>query len=108
MNARCINLKQKTGSKQTGGFGFSDNFFDFSNEREEKDGMSTVCKTFFPKFKEILMIVDSAFYRYHCCCRLISYPGSCFVEEDSTGEKWRKGEKASLVSGSDQIGRTIQ
>jgi len=67
-----------------------------------------VCKTVFPKFKEILMIVDRAFYLYHCCCRLISYLGGCFVEEDRTGEKWRKVERASLVSGSDQIGRTIQ
>ena len=70
-----------------------------------------VCKTVFPKFKEILMIVDRFFYCYHCCCRLISYPdgeGGCFVEEDRTGEKWRKVERASLVFGSDRIGRTTQ
>jgi hypothetical protein len=70
-----------------------------------------VCKAVFPKFKEILMIVDRFFYCYHCCCRLISYPdgeGGCFVEEDRTGEKWKKVERASLLSGSDQIGRTIQ
>lgn len=76
--------------------------------REEKEMEWPVCKTVFRKFKEILMIVDMAFSHSDCCCRLIPYPSGCSVEENRTGEKWRKGERASLVFGSDQIGRTIQ
>ena len=36
MNARCINLRQQTGREQVGGFGFSNNFLDFSIERGGK------------------------------------------------------------------------
>jgi len=55
----------------------------------------------FPKFKEILIIVDRVFYCDHCWSRLISYPdgeGGCFVEEDRTGEKGKKVEKASIAT----------
>jgi hypothetical protein len=70
-----------------------------------------VCKTVFPKFKEILMIVDRFFYCHHCFCRLISYSdgkGGCFVEEDRTGDKWRTVKTASLVFESDEVGGTIR
>ena len=56
-----------------------------------------VCKSVFPKFKEILMIVDRVFYCHRCCSRLISYPdgeGGCLVEDDRTGEKWMAIEKS--------------
>jgi hypothetical protein len=56
-----------------------------------------VCKSVFPKFKEILMIVDRVFYCHHCSSRLISYPdgeGGCLVEDDRTGEKWMAVEKS--------------
>ncbi len=70
-----------------------------------------VCKTDFPKFKEILMIVDRSFYCYQCCCRLISYPdgkGGCLVEEDRTGKKWKKAAGVARVSGGGKRGRTIR
>jgi hypothetical protein len=35
MNALCINLKQRIGRKQIGGFGFSNNFLDFSIKKGE-------------------------------------------------------------------------
>ena len=62
-----------------------------------------VCKTIFPKFKEILMKVDRSFCCHHCWSRLISYPdgeGGCTVEEDFTGEKWRRIEKCAFTAGS--------
>jgi hypothetical protein len=60
-----------------------------------------VCKTVFPTFKEILMLIDRSFYCHHCWSRLISYPdgeGSCLIEDDRTGEKWKKVEKATLAT----------
>ena len=52
-----------------------------------------VCKGVFPKFKEILILVDRSFYCHCCWNRLISYPngkGECRIEADPFGEKWKK------------------
>jgi hypothetical protein len=58
------------------------------------------CKSVFPKFKEILIMVNRSFYCYHCWRRLISYPDGEVgwrVEEDFAGEKWKKLEKDALA-----------
>ncbi len=39
------------------------------------------CKNIFPKFKEILIMVDRSFYCPNCWTRLISYP-----DERANGE----------------------
>ncbi len=60
-----------------------------------------VCKKVFPKFKEILMIVDRSFYCHNCWNRLISYPdgeAGCRIEVDPLGGKWKKVEKAALAA----------
>jgi hypothetical protein len=60
-----------------------------------------ICKNVFPKFKEILMIVDRSFYCDCCWSRLISYPdgkGGWLVEEDVIGDKWRGMKKAIELS----------
>ena len=59
-----------------------------------------VCKIVFPKFKEILIMVNRSFYCYYCWRRLISYPDGEVgwrVEEDFAGEKWKKLEKDALA-----------
>ena len=56
-----------------------------------------VCKSVFPKFKEVLIMVNRSLYCHHCRSRLISYPdeeSGWRVEEDLAGEKWKKLEKA--------------
>ncbi len=60
-----------------------------------------VCKSVFPKFKEVLMLIDRSFYCHHCWNRLISYPdgeNECRIEVDPTGEKWKEvQELASAI-----------
>jgi DNA-directed RNA polymerase subunit RPC12/RpoP len=58
-----------------------------------------ICKSVFPEYKEILIIVDRGFYCHHCWSRLISFhhgKGKWRVEEDLLGEKWKKFKKAFL------------
>jgi len=58
-----------------------------------------VCKRVFPKFKEVLIMVKRSFYCHHCWSRLISYPDKetgWRVEEDLTGDKWKKVERGAL------------
>ncbi len=58
-----------------------------------------VCKRIFPKFKEILMLIDRSFYCDHCWNRLISIPDGetgCRIEVDPLGEKWQKAQKVAL------------
>ncbi len=52
-----------------------------------------ICKSVFSRVKEILIMADRSFYCPQCWSRLISYPhegGQCSIEEDVTGEKWKK------------------
>jgi hypothetical protein len=52
-----------------------------------------VCKCVFPKYKEILILINRSFYCHHCWSRLISYPdpeSGCRVETDPLGDKWEK------------------
>ena len=52
-----------------------------------------ICKSVFPKVKEVLIMADRGFYCPQCWSRLISYPhggGNYFIEEDVTGDKWKK------------------
>jgi hypothetical protein len=59
------------------------------------------CKNIFPKFKEVLIMVDRSFYCDHCWSRLISYPdgeSGWRIEEDCTGEKCRKLRETSLAA----------
>jgi hypothetical protein len=51
MNARCINLRQQTGKEQVGGFGFSNNFLDFSNKIGGKEWNVRSAKLFSPSSK---------------------------------------------------------
>lgn len=58
-----------------------------------------VCKSVFPKFKEVLIMVKRSFYCHHCWSRLISYPDKETggrVEEDFTGDKLKKVERGAL------------
>jgi len=79
---------------------FFKQLFGFFYQERRKEMECPVCGGVFPKFKEVLMIVDRVFYCHHCCSRLISYPdgeGSCIVEDDCTGEKWMAVEKAAFA-----------
>ncbi len=58
-----------------------------------------VCKNVFPKFKEILMLVDRSFYCPRCWNRLIYYPdgeAECRIEVDPVGGKWEKVQRGAL------------
>ena len=60
-----------------------------------------VCGKAFPKFKEVLIIVNRSFFCHHCWSRLISYPDEqrgWRVEEDFGGEKWKKVEEAASTA----------
>jgi len=55
------------------------------------------CKNTFTLAQEILMTVDRIYYCKKCWCRLIASPngkGGWRIEEDISGDKWRKVEKA--------------
>ena len=59
-----------------------------------------ICKSVFPGYKEILIMVDRSFYCHHCWNRLISFhrgKGKWRVEEDRLGEKWKKSKRVSLT-----------
>ena len=74
------------------------NVFHELNNRKGKKMECPLCKSVFPKFKEILMLVDRSFYCHCCWNRLISYPdgeAGCKIEVDPMGEKWKKIEKAA-------------
>jgi len=52
-----------------------------------------VCKGVFSKVKEVLIMADKTFYCPQCWSRLISTPrggGRDSIEEDITGDKWKK------------------
>lgn len=58
-----------------------------------------ICKSIFPKFKEVLIIVNRSFTCHHCRGQLISYPdekGNWIIEEDFAGEKWKKAIKTAF------------
>ena len=60
-----------------------------------------VCNNVFPKFKEVLIMVNRIFYCHQCWSRLISYPdgeSGWRIEEDCTGEKCKRLKEASFAA----------